>query len=76
MHNISFDKEELNITIRNLYPGLELTSPVYFSTNTMYCVPPSRQIGTRNTTEARFGIDSKWKGFKCALLYKLQRKNE
>jgi hypothetical protein len=74
MYTVSLDKETLNITIRNLHPDLELTSPVYFSTNTTYCVPPSQQADTGITIEASFGIDYKQKCFKGALLHKLQKK--
>jgi hypothetical protein len=63
----------LVITIHNQYPGLVLTSPLYFSNGTMCYVSPSQQIGTNDTMHAIFGIDSKQKGSKCALLYKLQR---
>jgi hypothetical protein len=76
MHVVSLDiKKALNITIRNQYPGLELTSPVYSSNGTTCYVSPSRQTDDGNTIEASFGIDSKQKDFKCALLYKLQRKH-
>jgi hypothetical protein len=62
----------LCINICNLYPSLELTSPVYFSNSTCH-VSPSQQtyIGTAS---ASFGIDSNQKAVKGALLYKLQRK--
>jgi hypothetical protein len=74
MSTASFDKEALNITVRNLYPSLELVSPVYFSTSITYCVPPSQQADDEDIVEASFGIDYKQKYFKGALLYKLQRK--
>jgi hypothetical protein len=74
MYNISFAKETLSITIHNQYPGLELTSPVYCSSNTTYCVPSDQQTDTNNTMEASFGIDTKRGVFKGALLYELQRK--
>jgi hypothetical protein len=70
---VSFDKA-LNITIHNQYSGLELTSPVYFSTNTTHYVPPSQQTNTGNIVETSFGIDSKQKDLKFVSLYKLQRK--
>jgi hypothetical protein len=72
---VSFEKEALSITIHNLYPGLKLTSAVYFSNGTVCHVPPSQQIDARNTTEAIFGIHPMQKDFKGALLYKLQRKH-
>jgi hypothetical protein len=72
---VSFIKEALKITIHNLYSGLELTSPAYFSTGTTYCVPPNQQTNASNTVEASFGIDSKQKVFEGALLYKLKRKH-
>jgi hypothetical protein len=64
----------VNITIRNLYSDLELISPVYFSTGTICYLSPSQQTDIDTTIEAIFGIDSKQKYFKGALLYKLQRK--
>jgi hypothetical protein len=75
MYTASFTKEALNITIHNQYPGLELTSPIYFSTSTTYCISPCQQTDTSNTIEASFRIDSKQHYFKGALLYKLQRKH-
>jgi hypothetical protein len=74
MFNVRFDKEALNITIRNLYPGLELMSPVYFSNGTTCHVSHSQQTDTSNPIEASFGIDSRQGDFKAVLLYKLQRK--
>jgi hypothetical protein len=53
----------LKITIHNLYPDLELTSLVYFSNGKTCCVPPNQQI------------DTGYKYFKGALLYKLRRKH-
>jgi hypothetical protein len=73
MCTISFAKA-LHINIRNLYPGLELTFPVYCSYGTAYCIYSSQQTNTENTTEANLGIDFKQKGFRGALLYKLQKK--
>jgi hypothetical protein len=64
----------LSINVHNHYSGLELTSSVYFSDGTTYCVPPSQQTGTGSTMKTRFGIDSRQKNFKCVSLYKLQRK--
>jgi hypothetical protein len=52
-----------------------LTSPVYFSTGTACHLSTSQKKGTETKAEASFGIDSKQKDFKCALLYKLQRKH-
>jgi hypothetical protein len=75
MCTVSSDIKLLNITIHNQYPGLELTSPVYFSTGTIYHVSSSQQVSTDNTVKASFGIDSKQKYRECALLYKLQRKH-
>jgi hypothetical protein len=72
MCTISFDKEALNITIYNQYPGLELASPVYCSNGTECHVSPSQQM---NTIEASFGIAFRQRNFKGALLYKLQRKH-
>jgi hypothetical protein len=74
MSNISFAKEALNITICNQYPGLELIPPVYCSNGTACHVSPDQQAGSDNNIKASFGIDSKQKDFKCALLYKLQKK--
>jgi hypothetical protein len=65
----------LNITIRNLYPNLELISPIYCSNNTMCYVPPSQQIGNRTIMKANFRIDPKQEYFMGVLLYKLQRKH-
>jgi hypothetical protein len=64
----------LHITVHNLYPGLELTSPVYFSTSTRCHISSSQQTSTSTIMEASFGIDSRWEDFKGVLLYKLQRK--
>jgi hypothetical protein len=74
MHTISFDKKAVNITIRNLYPRLELTYPVYCSNSTACHVSPGQKTGTSTTMEASFGINSKRNDLKCALLYALQRK--
>jgi hypothetical protein len=73
--HISFDKEALNITIRNQYSGLELTSPVYCSKNATCRVSPSQQIVTGSIMEASFGIVTMRKNFKGALLYKLRREH-
>jgi hypothetical protein len=74
MHAVSFDKEALNITIHNQHPDLELTSPVYCSKNAICSVPPNQKTDADSTMEASFGIDSKQKDVKGALLYELQRK--
>jgi hypothetical protein len=75
MLTISFVKEALNITIHNQYPSLELTSPVYFSTGTTCHASPSQKTDIGATVDISFGIDPKQEDFKCALLYKLQRKH-
>jgi hypothetical protein len=72
---ISFDKEALNITIHNHYPGLGLASPVYCSNNAVYYVSPNQQTDTSNTIGASFEMDSEQYCFKGALLYKLQKKH-
>jgi hypothetical protein len=74
MCTISFEKEALDITIYNQYPGLELVSPVYCSNGTTCHVSPSQQVDTSAIMEASFGIDSGQEGFDGILLYKLQRK--
>jgi hypothetical protein len=74
MCTVSFDKEALNITVRNQYPGLELILPVCFSTGTTCYVASSQQANDGNILEASFGIDPTRSYFKSALLYKLQRK--
>jgi hypothetical protein len=73
MYIVRFNKEALTINIHNLYPGLELTSPVYCSNSTFY-ISPSQQTDIGITSEASFGIDSKQKDVKGAMLYKLQGK--
>jgi hypothetical protein len=73
MYTISFDKEALSITICNLYSGIELTYPVYYSNGTTCQLSPNQQTDIGNTVEASFGIYSKWEGFKGALLCKIQR---
>jgi hypothetical protein len=75
MRTVSFEKYALNITIHNLHQDIELTSPVYFSNGTACHVSPSQRMDTGNTMEAVFGMYSKQKDFKGALLYKLQRKH-
>jgi hypothetical protein len=75
MCTVSFAKEALNIAVHNQYPGLELTSPVYFSDGTTYFVAPNQQTDTGDIMETCFGIDSRRKDFKCVLLYKLQKKH-
>jgi hypothetical protein len=75
MPTISFVKEALHITVHNQYQNLELTTPVYFSNSTTCYVFPSQQTNIGAITKASFGIDSKQEDFKCALLYKLQRKH-
>jgi hypothetical protein len=75
MCTISFDKEALNITIHNLYPSLELASPIYCSNGTTCHVSPSRQTDIGNTIEASFGIYPKQEYSLCTLLYKLQSKH-
>jgi hypothetical protein len=72
---VSFDKEALNITIRNLYPDLELVSPVYLNTGATCRVSSSQKTDIGNTIEANFEISSEQYYFKGALLYKLQKKN-
>jgi hypothetical protein len=75
MYATSFDKEALNITIHNLYPDLELTSPIYCGNGAICYVSPSQQTDTDNIMEASFGIAFKQEEFKGVLLYKLQRKH-
>jgi hypothetical protein len=75
MHTISFTKEALNITIRNICSGLVLTSPVYYSNGTTFHASPSQQIDTGTTTGASFGADPKQYCFEGAILYKIQRKH-
>jgi hypothetical protein len=65
----------LNITIHNLYPGLELTSPVYCSTDTTYCIPPKQQVDAGTTMEAGFGTYSDQICLRGALICQLQRKH-
>jgi hypothetical protein len=65
----------LNIAIHNQHPNLELTSPVYYSTNTTYCVPPEQQVDTGTIMEASFGMYFNQIRLRGALLYKLQRKH-
>jgi hypothetical protein len=74
MCTVSFDKKLLNITIRNLYLRLDLTSPVYCSSGTVCHVSPSQQTVIGTTMGASFGIAFRQRNFKGALLYKLQRK--
>jgi hypothetical protein len=74
MRTISFSKEALNITTRNLYPSLELTPLVYCSNGTTCQVFPSQQTDIGVTVKADFRIDSEQEDFKGAFLYKLQRK--
>jgi hypothetical protein len=64
----------LNIVIHNIYPNLELTSPVCTSLGATYCVPPSQQTNVDAIIETSFGISSEQKDMKGALLYKLQGK--
>jgi hypothetical protein len=64
----------LNITIHNQYPGLKLTSPVYFSTGTTCRVFSNQKTDIGTIARASFGIGSRQKEFKGALLYRLQRK--
>jgi hypothetical protein len=71
---ISSKIEILNINIHNLYPDLELTSPVYFSNDMICHTPPSQKINTGAMMGASFGTTFKQEDFKGALLYKLQRK--
>jgi hypothetical protein len=71
---VRFNKEVLNITIHNRYPGLELASSAYFSKNTVCHVSPNQQIGTGAIVEASFEAVSMRENFEGALLYKLQRK--
>jgi hypothetical protein len=74
MHIVSFDKEALNIAIYSQYSGLELTSPVYFSTGACH-VSLSQKTNAVNALEVSSGIDSDQKDLKGALLYKLQIKH-
>jgi hypothetical protein len=75
MRIISFDVEKvLNITIHNIYPGLELMSPLYCSNDTTCHLSPNQQTDIGTIMKASFRIDPKQKDFKGALLYKLQRK--
>jgi hypothetical protein len=69
---VRFNKESLRITICNLYPGLELTSPIYCN-NSICHISPSQQTEV-GVILASFGIASNHKDIKGALLYKLQRK--
>jgi hypothetical protein len=73
MHTVSFAKKALNISIHNLHPSLELSSPIYCNNGTTCHVSSSQQIDACNTTVTCFGIDSE-ETLKSALLYKLQRK--
>jgi hypothetical protein len=70
-----FDKEVLDIAIRNQHPDLELTSPVYCGSNTVLHVSPSQQTDTNDTMKASFGVAFKQEVFEGTLLYKLQRRH-
>jgi hypothetical protein len=70
----SFVKEALHINICNLYPGLELTSPVYYSNGTTCHVSSNQKTDTNNIIEASFGVSYNQKDVKGALLYNLRRK--
>jgi hypothetical protein len=71
LYIIRFNKEALHINICNLYPSLELTSPVYCSNSTCHVSPIQQTcIGI---TLASFEIASNQKAVKGALLYKLRR---
>jgi hypothetical protein len=74
MRTISFDKEALRITIRNLCPGLELISPLYCSNSTTCHVSPSQQTNIGTKVKASFRRDSQKEGLEGVLLYKLRRK--
>jgi hypothetical protein len=77
MYDVSFtkDKEALDITIYNLYPDLELVSPIYCGNGTTFHVSPIQQTDTGNTMEASFGIYPKQENVKGAFLYKLKGKH-
>jgi hypothetical protein len=75
MRTTSFDKEALNITIHNLYPGLELIPPIYCSNGTTSHLFLSQQTDVGTIMKVGFGIFHDDLYFKCALLYKLQRKH-
>jgi hypothetical protein len=75
MCTVSFTKDTLNINIHNLYPDVELISPVYCGNGVTCHTPSSRQTDTGTIVEASFGIDFRQKDIKAALLYKLQRKH-
>jgi hypothetical protein len=75
MCTASFYKRALNITIRNLYPDLDLTSPVYCNNGALCYVPPRQQIHTGSTMKASFGMVIMQYNFEGALLYKLQRRH-
>jgi hypothetical protein len=72
MYTVRFNKEALHINICNLYPGLELTSPVYCSNSTCH-ISPSQQT-CFGITSASFGVASNQMTVKGALLYKLRKK--
>jgi hypothetical protein len=71
---VSLDRK-LNITIRNQYPNLELSFPIYFSNGTTNYLSLNQQTSISNVMETSFGIDPKQKDLKCVSLYKLQRKH-
>jgi hypothetical protein len=75
MYIISLHKETLRITIHNQYPGLELISPVYFSSDTPCHISPSQQTDAGTIMKASFGRYSKQEEFRGILLYKLQKKH-
>jgi hypothetical protein len=74
MYIIRFNKESLRIIICNLCPSLELTSPIYYGNDVICHVSPSQQTDAGTTIEASFGILSKQRDVKGAVLYKLRRK--
>jgi hypothetical protein len=75
MCTIRFYKEALNMTIRSLYPGPALITPVYCSKHATCRVSSHQQTDADEIMEANFELASMQKDFKGVLLCKLQRKH-
>jgi hypothetical protein len=62
------------VIIYNQCPDFELVSPVYFSSNITWHIPPDRKVDANAMIKAGFAKDLVKEEFASALVYKLQRK--
>jgi hypothetical protein len=67
-------RSSMNVTIDNQCSNIELTSPVYFTKNTMHHIQLHQQVDSKSIMKVKFKTGMDQDTFGGVLLYHLQRK--